>query len=65
MKVERRVSKAGKINADIECNPLLGEEVENVIKMLQRGETPEMANYVSEEVFTQKNVLDVLNERAY
>lgn len=57
--------KAGKINADIECNPLLGEEVENVIKMFQRGETPEKANYVSEEVFTQKNVLDVLNERAY
>ena len=57
--------KAGTIQADIECNPLLGPYIEEIIQELEQGRVPEKECYVEEKVFTQKNVLSVLGDRAY
>ena len=57
--------KAGTIQADIECNPLLGPYIEEIIQELEQGRVPEKEYYVEEKVFTQKNVLSVLGDRAY
>lgn len=57
--------KAGTINADIECNPLLGEEIEEVIQRIENDEPVEKAYYVEEKVFTQKNVMSVIKDRIY
>ena len=57
--------KAGTINADIECNPLLGEEIEEVIQRIENDEPVEKAYYVEEKVFMQKNVMSVIKDRIY
>lgn len=57
--------KAGTINADIECNPLLGEEIEEVIQRIENDQPVEKAYYVEEKVFTQKNVMSVIKDRIY
>lgn len=57
--------KAGVINVDIECNPNQGAYIEKVIQALERGEEVDKAYYVEERVFTQKNVLSVLNDWPY
>lgn len=57
--------KAGVINADIECNPLIGEEIEEIIQAIENGEPVEKENYVKERVFTQKNVMSVLDDWTY
>lgn len=57
--------KAGTINADIECNPLLGDEIEEVIQRIENDEPVEKAYYVEEKVFTQKNVMSVIKDRIY
>ncbi|MBO6149141.1 MAG: ABC transporter substrate-binding protein [Lachnospiraceae bacterium] len=43
--------KAGKISADFECNPLAAPFVEEVIKTLQSGGTPEKEVYMEEHWF--------------
>ena len=40
--------KAGKITADFECNPLAAPFVEQVIKQLEAGQTPEKEVYMEE-----------------
>lgn len=55
----------GTINVDVECNPEQGDYVEKVIRMLENGETVEKSYIVDEEVFTQENVADYLEERTY
>lgn len=57
--------KAGVINADIECNPNQAEYIEEVIQALERGEEVDKVYYVEDRVFTQKNVLSVLNDWPY
>lgn len=57
--------KAGIINADVECNPQQGKYIEEIIQMIEKGEVPEKAYNVEERVFTQKNVMSVLNDRSY
>lgn len=57
--------KAGTINADVECNPLLGDEIEEVIQRIENDEPVEKAYYVEEKVFTQKNVMSVIKDRIY
>lgn len=57
--------KEGKINVDIECNPLQGQYVAEVIQMLERGETVEKRYVVEGDVFTQENVEAVLGDRKY
>ncbi len=57
--------KAGTINVDIECNPLLGKDIRQIIEKLEAGQSVEKAYYIDEKIFTQKNVLSVLNDRQY
>lgn len=57
--------KEGKINVDIECNPLQGEYVSEVIRALESGETVQKEYIVDEMVFTKDNVADYLEDRAY
>ncbi len=42
----------GSINLDVECNPLHGPLVEEIIWQLEAGETPEKLAYVEETYFT-------------
>lgn len=55
----------GQINVDIECNPLQGEYIVDVINALERGEEVEKEYFVDEQVFTKENVRDYLTERQY
>lgn len=57
--------KTGKINCDVECNPLQGELVAEVIHKLERGEKIEKEYFVDEMVFTKDNVQEYLEERVY
>ncbi len=55
----------GIINVDIECNPLQGNYISNVIKSLEKGETIQKEYIVDEMVFTQDNVSEYIGERTY
>ena len=55
----------GKINFEIECNPLQGELLAEVIRKLEAVETVEKEYFVEELVFTRENVKDYLPTRAY
>ena len=50
--------KDGKIILDTECNPLHGPRVEEIIKALEAGETPEKQQYVDEEIFAAVEDVD-------
>jgi len=52
---------SGDINADFECNPLAAPFVEEVIKQLQAGETPEKEVYMTEHWFVNEDVLSTIN----
>ncbi len=47
----------GDINADFECNPLAAPTVEEVIKQLEAGETPEKEVYMPEHWFVNEDIL--------
>lgn len=47
----------GEINADFECNPLAAPFVEQVIKQLQAGETPEKEVYMEEHWYVNEDIL--------
>jgi len=56
----------GKINYNVECNPLHGPRVAELIEMLENGETPEQLNYVDEEAFDAATFTQgELDARAY
>lgn len=58
--------KDGDINADFECNPLLGPLVSEIIRNLEDGEAVEKVRYVEETYFDTSMDLDMLLEdRAY
>lgn len=58
--------KDGKIHADFECNPLLGPEVEKVIRKLEAGEEVEKIQYVDETYYDYTMDLDtILKTRVY
>lgn len=57
--------QSGEINVDIECNPEQGPYIEDVIRMLENGETIENNYYVPEKIFTQENVGQYINDRSY
>ena len=59
------MKKSGVINVDIECNPLQGTYIQEIINRLEDGEPVDKINYVEEKVYTQKNVLSVLGDRVY
>ena len=49
--------QSGDINADFECNPLAAPFVEQVIKQLQAGETPEKEVYMEEHWYVNEDIL--------
>ena len=56
----------GKINYDIECNPLHGPRVRKIIDPLEQGETPLKYTYVEEVSFDSSNLLEsVIEGRGY
>lgn len=55
----------GEINCDCECNPLHGPRVAEIIRTLERGETVDRIQYVSEGVFDETNAAQALPMRAY
>lgn len=56
----------GEINADFECNPLLGPKVEDIIRKLEAGEEVEKTLYVEEAYFdTSMDLSRLLEERVY
>lgn len=57
---------AGKISLDVECNPLHGPRVEEIIKTLESGGTPEKTAYVDETQFDSETITQsMIDERAY
>ena len=56
----------GKINYDVECNPLHGPRVRTLIEQLEKGETPSKYTYVEEVSFDASNLLEsVIDGRGY
>jgi simple sugar transport system substrate-binding protein len=56
----------GKINFNVECNPLHGPRVAAIIQQLESGEMPEKLVCVEEEVFDAKIITqEVLDQRTY
>lgn len=53
-----RDTLAGKILVDVECNPLQGAEIENIIHKLMQGEQIEKKNYLEEQIFTSVDGID-------
>lgn len=57
---------AGEISYDVECNPLHGPRVDEIIKQLEAGQTPEKLSYVVEEAFDSATITqEVIDARAY
>lgn len=54
--------REGKINMAIECNPLQGPRVSDIIQRLERGETVEKIQYMDEKYFDTSMDLDSLIE---
>ncbi|MCC8067665.1 MAG: ABC transporter substrate-binding protein [Clostridiales bacterium] len=50
----------GKINLNVECNPMHGPRVEKIILQLEAGETPEKEYYVEETCFTPEMLTEEL-----
>lgn len=57
---------AGKINYNVECNPLHGPRVEAIIQGLEAGKTPEKLAYVEEAAFDANTITQaIIDARAY
>jgi simple sugar transport system substrate-binding protein len=52
---------SGKISCDTECNPLHGPRVEEIIKTLESGKTPDKQKYVDEVAFSFDNSVTSVN----
>ena len=56
----------GELNMDVECNPLLGPMVEEIIQKLERGEDVDRVQYVEEKCFDAFMDLEgILESRTY
>lgn len=56
----------GDINADFECNPLIGPMIDKIIKKLERGETVDKIQYVEEKYFdTSMDLRKIMETRTY
>ena len=56
----------GKINTCMECNPLHGPRVADLIRQMERGEQPEKQNFVKETLFSADTLTeDILQKREY
>lgn len=57
--------KEGRINVDVECNPVQGAYVNDIIQKLEHGEPVEKRYVVEEKVFTKENAAEFLEDRTY
>lgn len=55
----------GMINVDIECNPVQGAYIDDIIQKLENGEQVEKSYVVEENIFTKDNVAEFLDDRTY
>lgn len=56
----------GKINLDVECNPLQGPKIQSVIQQLEAGETPEKTLYLDYSWFDSEHITQsIIDMRAY
>jgi len=57
---------SGKIALNVECNPLQGPYVDEIIKKLERGEPIERINYIDETYFDFSNITrEIIDGRKY
>ena len=57
--------KEGRINVNVECNPVQGVYVDEIIQRLENGEPVEKYYVVEEKVFTRENAAVFLEGRKY
>lgn len=57
--------EGGMINVDIECNPMQGEYIREVLRKIENGEMVEKSYTVEEHIFTKDNVAEYLDSRSY
>jgi simple sugar transport system substrate-binding protein len=55
----------GKINYIVECSPLLGKQLIDIVKQINDGETPEKRIITEETTFTQEQAIEALPDRQY
>lgn len=56
----------GKISLAVECNPLLGPMVEDVISQIEAGKIPEKRQVVQEQIFTKAKLTEeIIAQREY
>ena len=55
----------GKINFIVECSPLLGKQLIEIVKQINDGETPEKRIITEETTFTQEQAIEALPTRQY
>lgn len=55
----------GKINVDVECNPLEGPKVAELIQKLEAGEKPDTIQYMDEGVYPADTAADEIDSRVY
>jgi galactofuranose transport system substrate-binding protein len=55
----------GKINFIVECSPLLGKQLVEIVKQINEGETPEKRIITEETTFTQEQAIVALPDRQY
>ncbi len=56
---------AGDMNVSVECNPLHGPRVAEIIQKLEKGESVEKIAYVDEGVFPAETAADLIDSRLY
>jgi len=65
-KVGLRYCLEGKIALNVECNPLQGPYIDEIIKKLERGEPIERERFIDETYFDYRNVTqDIIDQRSY
>lgn len=55
----------GKINFIVECSPLLGKQLVEIVEQINDGETPEKRIITEETTFTQEQAIEALPTRQY
>lgn len=56
---------AGDMNVSVECNPLHGPRVAEIIQKLEKGEKVDKLQYVKEGVYPAETAAELINERQY
>lgn len=56
----------GKISLEVECDPLVGPQVERIIQILERGDVPDKHYYTRERLFTPEDLTrEFIDQRPY